>query len=400
LGVGGPKGRAARVSVEDRRARLAIRHHLAIAARAETPDEVAEDLVGLHGSDPASVYLSALARLRSPATEAVDAALYEARSLVRMLGMRRTMFALPRQLAPIVQSACTTAIAAQERRRLLALLEEAEVAQDAAAWLADVERATLDELQRRGEATAMELGQAEPRLRHQLLFAQGKSYAGSQSVSTRILFLLAAEGRVVRGRPRGTWISSQFRWSALDAWLGAPLERWPTPAAQVELVRRWLVGYGPGSRADLRWWTGLTVRDVKRALDAVGAVDVDLDGAPGVALPDDLAPTTRPEPWVALLPALDPAIMGWLERDWFLGSHGPLLFDRSGNVGPTVWSDGRIVGGWAQRADGEIRVRLLEDVGTDTSTAIANAADALRRSVGPVRVTPRFRTPLERELSA
>ncbi len=142
------------------------------------------------------------------------------------------------------------------------------------------------------------------------------------------------------------------------------------------------------------------MRDVKRALDAVGAVEVDLEGRPGVALPDDLAPTARPDPWVTLLPALDPAVMGWLDRDWFLGSYGPLLFDRSGNVGPTVWSDGRIVGGWAQRADGEIRLRLLEDVGADTSAAIASAADALRTSVGPVRVTPRFRTPLERELSA
>src|SRR5262249_50870216 len=152
-------------------------------AGAATPDEIAGDLVGLHGTDPATVYLSALARLRTPSTEAIDAALYEARSLVRMLGMRRTMFVLPRELAPIVQAACTTAIAAQERRRLLAILEDAEVAEDATAWLADVEQATLDELERRGEATAMELGQAEPRLRHQLLFAQGKSYAGSQSVS-------------------------------------------------------------------------------------------------------------------------------------------------------------------------------------------------------------------------
>jgi hypothetical protein len=396
----GPKGRAARFSVEDRRARLALRHHLAPAARAATPEEVAGDLVGLHGTDPASVYLSTLARLRTPATQAIDAALYEARSLVRMLGMRRTMFVLPRQLAPIVQAACTIAIAAQERRRLLGLLEEAEVAEDAAAWLADVERATLDELERRGEATALELGQAESRLRHQLLFAQGKSYAGSQSVSTRILFLMAAEGRVIRGRPRGTWISSQFRWSALDAWLGAPLEPRSTPAAQAELVRRWLIGYGPGTHDDLRWWTGLTVRDVNRALDAVGAVEVDLGGKPAIALANDLAPTARPDPWVALLPALDPAVMGWLERDWFLGGYGPLLFDRSGNVGPTVWSDGRIVGGWAQRADGEVRVRLLEDVGTETSAAIATAADALRQNVGPARVTPRFRTPLERELSA
>jgi hypothetical protein len=101
---------------------------------------------------------------------------------------------------------------------------------------------------------------------------------------------------------------------------------------------------------------------------------------------------------VALLPALDPTVMGWSGRSWFLGEHGPRLFDRSGNVGPTVWWDGRIVGGWAQRADGEIAYRLLEDVGADAAAAVRAEAERLRSWLGKVRVTPRFRTPLEREL--
>ena len=65
-----------------------------------------------------------------------------------------------------------------------------------------------------------------------------------------------------------------------------------------------------------------------------------------------------------------------------------------------MWCDGRIVGGWAQRKSGEIVYRMLEDVGREVKTHIDAAADALSRWIGPVRVTPRFRTPLERELSA
>ena len=91
--------------------------------------------------------------------------------------------------------------------------------------------------------------------------------------------------------------------------------------------------------------------------------------------------------------------MGWPERGWFLGEHAPALFDRSGNIGPTVWWDGRIVGGWAQRRDGEVAVRLLEDVGRDAAAAAATAAERLRAWLGDVRFVPRFRTPLERELS-
>ena len=77
------------------------------------------------------------------------------------------------------------------------------------------------------------------------------------------------------------------------------------------------------------------------------------------------------------------------------------LFDRSGNIGPTAWWDGRIVGGWAQRKDGEIAVRLLEDIGAEASAAIAAEAQRLREWIGQtrVRITPRFRTPLERELA-
>jgi hypothetical protein len=169
--------------------------------------------------------------------------------------------------------------------------------------------------------------------------------------------------------------------------------------ARAALVRRWLEAYGPGTVADLRWWTGWTAAHVKRALETVGAVEVDLDGAPGVDLstPDVVK---KPEPAATLLPALDPTPMGWTERSWYLGSHAPALFDRSGNVGPTVWWDGHVVGGWAQRSDGAVVHRLLEDVGRDAERAIDEAAARVEAWIGPARVVPRFRTPLEKELTA
>ena len=79
----------------------------------------------------------------------------------------------------------------------------------------------------------------------------------------------------------------------------------------------------------------------------------------------DDGPVAGPaEPWAALLPGLDPTAMGWQERDWYLAPDlRSALFDRSGNVGPTVWWDGRVVGGWAQRASGEVVWRLLDTDG-------------------------------------
>jgi Winged helix DNA-binding domain len=394
-------GAVRRIGVQERRARLGVRHHLAPAARAAGVVQVAEDLVGLHGTDPASVFLAAAARMRQPEVGAIERALYHDRVLLRMLGMRRTMFVVPVELAPIVQAACTNAIAAAQRRLLLQLLEQSGIAaDDPERWLEEVEEATVKALAARGQALASELAEDEPRLREQILLAEGKSYAARQSVVTRVLLVLAAEGRIARGRPRGSWISGQYRWSLIESWLPGGMAGWSTEAAQAELVRRWLAAFGPGTVADLRWWTGLTAGQVKRALAAVGAVEVDLDGVPGLVLAGDLAPLAAPEPWVALLPALDPTVMGWSGRGWYLGDHGPTLFDRNGNAGPTVWWDGRVVGGWASRKDGEIAVRLLEDVGADAAAAVEAAAGGLADWLGPVRVTPRFRTPLERDLSA
>jgi hypothetical protein len=155
--------------------------------------------------------------------------------------------------------------------------------------------------------------------------------------------------------------------------------------------------------SDLTWWTGLGVTDVKAALTALGVVAVDLDGRPGMVLPHDLEVEPAADPWVALLPSLDPTPMGWKAREWYLGEHGPRVFDRSGNIGPTVWSDGRIVGGWAVRAGAAkgtsaVVFELFDDVGAGATAAITQRAAELETWLGGTTVTPRFPTPIDRQL--
>jgi hypothetical protein len=312
--------------------------------------------------------------------------------------MRRTMFVVPVELVPVVQAACTDALVAAQRRRTLAMLAQDDVP-DPEAFLRDLEGRTLDAIESRGEVTGAELSRTVPGLNRQLLVGRGTRWEGTVGVSTRVLFGLSTEQRIVRGRPRGGWTSSQYRWSPMSAWLPAGLPRLGADEARVALARRWLRAFGPATVADLKWWTGLTLGQVRTALAAIALEEVDLDGAPGVVLADDVAPTPSPDPWIALLPSLDPTTMGWQHRAWYLGDHAGLLFDRSGNAGPTVWCDGRVVGGWAQRKRGEVVVRLLDDVGREAGDAIEAEAARLTEWLGDVRVTPRFPTPLQRELA-
>ena len=390
-----------RMSVRERRARLGLRHLLAGGALAGDAVQVARSLVAVHSTDPSSVYLSLLARMTGGGIADVERALYGDRTLIRLLGMRRTVFVTTLDIAPVIQAAGSRAVAANERRKLLGWLAESGVARDVDGWLAGAEQAALSALAARGEATAAELAAADPRLQVQITLSRGKSYEGRQNVSSRVLFLLAAQGQVVRGRPRGSWTSHQYRWAPLEPWCPQGLDGWTTEDAEVELARRWLAAYGPATAEDLRWWAGWTKTQVRRVLTELKPAEVDLDGAPGIVLAGDLEPALAVEPWAALLPALDSTPMGWQRRDWFLGEHASRLFDRTGNVGPTLWWDGRIVGGWAQDRDGRIVCRFLEDAGSDAVAAADAKAKRLAGLLGPVRLTARTRgmTWLEQELA-
>jgi hypothetical protein len=326
--------------------------------------------------------------------------MYDDRSVLRILGMRRTLFVVPVGLVPAVHEAAARKVGQQQRNLLIKLLGEAGVDGDIATWLRELEEETFQALHERGQATAAQLSAAVPRLRTPIVIAEGKPYEARVNITGRVLILLAADGRIVRGRTGGSsWSSRLYSWATMRDWLSAPPEPVGVDEANRELATRWLRTFGPAPVSDLKWWTGWPLTQTRKVLASLDVAEVDLDGRPGVALADDLEPTPRVRPWAALLPGLDPTPMGWQDRGWFLGEHGPRLFDNNGNIGPTVWWDGRIVGGWAQRADGEIAYELLADVGSDAVKKIDAEVARLAAAIGDRRITPAFRTPLERELS-
>ncbi|MGD3111509.1 winged helix DNA-binding domain-containing protein [Streptomyces sp. YGL11-2] len=384
-----------RITDAQRRSRLAGHHLPGPGRRASVVREVAESVLALHATDAATVYLSAAARVESPSCECIERELYEREVLLRMTAMRCTLFVVPTSLAPVMLAAVGRPNAAARMKGLLRQLEANGYGD--ATWLEDVSRGTLEAVRERGEATTAELATAVPGLDRQVVVSPGKPYDSRRSIATDLLFALAADGRLTRGSRRGGWTSNQHAWT-----LAPELPDIPAPVARVELVRHWLGAFGPGTVADLKWWTGWTVAETRKAVAAADAVEVRLDEGAGYALAEHLdAPVAAPEPSAVLLPALDPTPMGWRERGFYLDAdHVPALFDRMGNIGPTVWWDGRIIGGWAQRKDGTLTWRLLDDPGRDARAAIEAEAERITAFLGNRRFTPAYRTPLERELTS
>ena len=229
-----------KVSVACRRARLLARHQLSVPAG--TVAGAVDAMVALHATDPVTVYLSARARVPAATVEAVDEALYGSRAIVRMLGMRRTVFVVPAPLFPVVQRACTDDVARRLRRQLERDLANGGVGDgDAAGWLRNLGDAALRALAARGSATGAQLSADEPRLRTQLVYVPDKSYGGAANITSRVLVMLAAEGHMIRGHRRGGWSSGQFEWFPAAAWLAAAPARPRTARAALRtpaLTRR------------------------------------------------------------------------------------------------------------------------------------------------------------------
>ena len=379
---------------DERRARLAVRHGLAEPV-ADTA-AATRAMTCLHATEPASVHLAAWARSGVSRAE-VDAALYDDRSVVKQLAMRRTVFAFPRDLLPAVWGSASARVAGQQVRRLATEMEATGVTDDGAAWTDEHLALTRRLIETEGPLTTAEVRARLPALDARVTRGKG-AYQVDVAIAAQVIVALAASGAIVRGENDGGWKVSRPRWTATAAWLGEDPAPLPEHEGYAALVATWLRSFGPGTEADLVWWLGSTKAAVRRALADVDAVEVSLDdGDSGWALPDDLDPPPDPGPWAALLPALDPTTMGWKDRAFHLGKHVDQIFDRNGNGGPTAWWNGRIVGVWCQRDDGSVEVVLAERVPAAARRALEAKAAELTAWLGGDVVRSIYLSPLARQ---
>ena len=167
---------------------------------------------------PATPYLSLWGQAADSAPR-LDHLLYQNRSAVKHLAMRRTLWLVNADDLALVQSAASDRVADNERRKLVADLQKAGVTADGERWLAQAGAAVLRHLGEHGPATSTELRAALPELAGTYDPAPGKRWGGMVPLAPRVLTTLSARGLVVRGPNDGAWTTSRPRWSAAGHWL-------------------------------------------------------------------------------------------------------------------------------------------------------------------------------------
>jgi hypothetical protein len=166
-----------------------------LAGDASGPEAAARAMIALHASDPASLYLPVLARSAASTLADVAQAMYDRRSLVRWMAMRRTLFVFLREDIPMIQAAVSTPLAGVLRTRLISRLErngtEPPLDGDAGAWLDDLASRVEEALGRRGTATGAQLSADEPGLRTSILVRAPSDRP--QNVTTSLLTLMSVK---------------------------------------------------------------------------------------------------------------------------------------------------------------------------------------------------------------
>ncbi len=387
---------------EERRRRIALRHGIAPAGRFEDPLTATRSVVALHATEPATVHLALQARTRQLAVGDVEELLYDARSLVKQLAMRRTLWAVEPDLLPALLGSASARVAAQQRQLVIKDVEKHGLTEDGSGWLDRATRAVLERLADGSELSAAQLREQIPELQGTFTVDAAKKYGGTFNMAPRVLTAIGALGSITRGTNSGHWRTSRPSWTETETWLGYRPVALSESQGYLRLVHDWLARFGPGTENDIVWWLGSTRAVVRRALTELAVEPVTLDsGELGYVLPGDTATTEDPGAWAALLPVLDPTTMGWKQRDFYLPSeHVPYLFDSNGNGGTTAWWNGRIVGCWVQEPDASVRVILREGeaerIGAGAQAALEVEAARVTEFLGSTVIASVYKSALMR----
>lgn len=350
-------GALPRITDDERRRRLAVRHGLAPGARFESVDAAVRGLGALHATDHSTVHLSARARVDAYAPADLDAALGQQRSLVKQPAMRNTLFVTARERLPDLLGSASARIAGPEERRLSKALTACGLADDPQRWLEATTEQVVAALAEQ-PLSAPDLRCRVPALDRRVNVAPGSRWGRDLPTAQYVLSLLCARGVLVRATGSGPWHRTRPTYAAAETWWGAAPGTSSAADGYRAVAGDWLRSFGPGTLDDLVWWLGSTRTAARAALAALEAEEVGLDdGSTAWVLPGDTGTTEDPGPWAALLPILDPTTMGWRARDFYLSPDDvPYLVDSVGNASTTAWIDGRVVGCWVQDSDGRVRV--------------------------------------------
>ena len=312
---------------------LLHKQHLTDETRTSDIVKITKDIYGLHATSPTTPYISLFARARDFTRDKLDRELYVKKSLGKIRCIRKTVYVLPRETIPIAFAATKGIVElnSQDFLRYTGGVTDEQYE--------DLSREILRILKGEGKSTALI-----------------KKRLGTSLNISPIVNLMCDQGLLMRGRSDKGWKSNTHTYYIFsDFFPGMDLNAVDPAKARETTVRQYLAACGPACVKDISWWSGFTMTEVRRVLGIMAReiAEVEIPGltATYLMLQADRTALELSKPslqrTVNLLPALDPYLMGYKERERYLDyDHYEMVFDRGGNATYTILVDGRVSGVW------------------------------------------------------
>ena len=306
-------------------------------------------VAGLQAQDAPAAALGVRARLAGATASAVAHARFEERSVARIWCMRGTLHLVP----------------VEDARWLVALLGPVGLARG---------RRRRDEMGVLPEATAaVRAALADgPRTRHEIaehVRAAGHRLTDDPQAPIHLVMTAALAGDLIEA----VWRGREPTYALTDDWLGPAGPRPERDAALAELARRHARAHPPAAPEDLAAWSGLGLREARRAFAAIAPEleEVEVLGRRAwIPRGLELAP-----PAVRLLPAFDGVLLGHRDRALTVRpEHARDVLPGGGILRPTVLADGLVEGTWRFER-GSPAIAPFDPPGPDVT---AEAADVVR----------------------
>jgi hypothetical protein len=309
------------------------------------PEAAVRRLLAIQAQDRSAWRLAVRARAEGITAADVNAALTEKRSLIVAWLNRGTLHLVAAEDYPwLFALTAPTTTNANARR----LAQEGLTPGDVDRAIAAIEASLADE---------------GPLLREQLrdrLAVKGIRTQGQAMV--QLLFAAVNRGVAVLGPS----LAGGHAFAHTREWLGieaVPLAGEARDVALAELARRYLYGHAPATDADLAKWAGLPLRDARAGLRSISAELVELEGglldlaagrAGGSSTSDIARPDLSGRLPARLLPAFDPCLLGWREREPFVRCDDDALAVPPGGgiFRPVAMVDGVAAATWKIRRQG------------------------------------------------
>jgi hypothetical protein len=322
---------------------------------------VVRHLTGVQAQMLAAAELGLHSRSEGLTRARIDRARLRDRSIVRTWAMRGTLHLIASEdhgwLVPLLAQPGI----ANARRRLA---QEGVSPSQVDRAVPSIERMLADH----GPLTRPEIAE---RLVRRRIPVQGQAIA-------HLVWMAAATGAIVYGPDR----DGESCFASTPDWLGRPHTPRGRDDSLRELAIRYLRGHGPAAPQDLAAWSGMGVKDAKRAWSSIADRLVPFPDAPDAAWTLRGARIEEPGNVVRLLPAFDEYLLGWRDRSFALAAKRARSVNRGGGmIRPVLIVDGRVEATW-RTVEQRPQLDAFEPLTPSTRRQVAAESTGIERFLG------------------